>query len=357
MAEPTVDNLVDRPDLSPAERETLRRLLRRRRSTPLTRLARELLSDAAPTIEPGDWAGRLASWTAAGPGARWEHRWLACWALGRVALPDEQLPAAVAALDRVVAERAARREPIAGAIFLRGVSRALRLGIMVAMCLWIAAMVLANVTSRSAGTHVLVEAMTGATFMAGFCAVVTTILASPVVLAVSAAEDTRVREVAARSLARIGTIDCIPALAYGALGPHAGTRAVCIEALHHILFEMPPVPAAERSEDLSRALAELICHLDNALVMDALNAIEKAGGGSCLTQVGLCAEQGRTEAIRKRAADLLPLLRERRAQERQAARLLRPAEPDAASTLLRAAPSSPTDPELLLRPAESDDQG
>ncbi len=342
MAARRHDAPIDLPGVTDRELATLRRVLNRRWRTPLVRRIRRLDADRLVAVPPAELLPKVSGASM----AHWPDRWLACTLLGALPLSEQERSAAVAALSDVVTEAVRPNAPMSRSRLTRGLQRSLIYGLV------LTAMACIPLVTWARGDD---EVALAAWALVVFCSIPAGLALSPLVITLSVAADLRVREAAAVALGRIGTVDCIPALAHGALGPHRPTRVASAEALHRLLPKVPADAYPEHAADLSPALARLLQHDDDLLVLLTLDAIDKAGDGSCLAPVERCATAGRAEPIRQRAAELLPLLRARRDQERQAATLLRPAEPDAASTLLRAAPSSPTDPELLLRPADGEE--
>ncbi len=357
MPAPATDPLLFLPEsaCSGRERQALVSILRRRRRTPMVEQLWEASGDGALNRPPREWAGPLLERIPGQTMAPWQDRWIACWLVGRMGLEGDEGRRAVEVLADVIDEKVGGpRGPLERSGVCRGIARSIRASILPAAPL--AAYQTLTIYQTRSVSNPVEPLLLGCAIWGGF-AVLLGLALSPAFVVASVAGDLRVRKAAATALGRIGTLDCIPPLVRAALGRQRGARAASVEALRSLLPGIPPSAYPEHAADLSPALRKLLRHPDTALVLLALDAVEKAGDGSCLSAVRRRAEFGRADAVRQRAAALLALLQARRESERLAATLLRPAEPDAASTLLRAAPSSPTDPELLLRPAESDDQG
>jgi hypothetical protein len=99
-------------------------------------------------------------------------------------------------------------------------------------------------------------------------------------------------------------------------------------------------------------LYELLRLKDEQLVTSILEALGRAGGGRAVRPVERLTKRGRTERVRGKAAEILPVLQQRQRAEQAPQVLLRAAEPvpESPDELLRAASAeADVDPSTLLR--------
>lgn len=176
----------------------------------------------------------------------------------------------------------------------------------------------------------------------------------------------RLRAMAAASLGPLRVPDSVSALAkavydrksfWRSIGVRKVRRAA-VAALPEALTSLTPDQYARLPFDTVPNLCRLLRHANEPLILAALEALANVGGGSAIRLVERAARKGRTAAIREAAERVLPRIQERRQQELNPQRLLRPADTPgrADSVLLRPATGAPAGEEALLhRPSVAEE--
>ncbi len=136
-----------------------------------------------------------------------------------------------------------------------------------------------------------------------------------------------------------------------------GVRRAAEEAIIPILGAVTRAHQA-LLDDAEPTICELLRHRSPAVRLAAIEALGRFAGGRAVEPVNDMTFDRNPPEIDEALARVLPILRERQRQERQAASLLRPAHApsDGADVLLRPAAGAPTeDPALLLRAVDGED--
>jgi hypothetical protein len=108
-------------------------------------------------------------------------------------------------------------------------------------------------------------------------------------------------------------------------------------------------------DHLCRVLQDRRAHL----VMAALDAVEKVGGGSAADAVKRLQKRSRNPRIKHRAETILPILESRKRDEQAATVLLRATTSPGALDEILLRPTTPnpeSDPKVLLRPSTADSE-
>jgi hypothetical protein len=197
----------------------------------------------------------------------------------------------------------------------------------------------------------------------GILAVLSIILYQPIfipLMIINERHRNQARSAAARSMGRLRLIGGVGALAGGLFEKTSpGSKGVarsCEQTLPVLLAELTPSHYGLLSAVATGNLCKAIGHSNEALVLAALNALEKVGGGSTVDAVTAVANGHPSHEVRDRAQSILPVLLARQRKENEGRVLLRAS--DAADspeqTLLRAAQgNTESDPAVLLRSSSS----
>ncbi len=191
------------------------------------------------------------------------------------------------------------------------------------------------------------------------------------IVAVSAVVGRRLQRKAVRRLTEFGDLRCVGFLADALHDRDRSLRPLAMARLTELLPQMKHSDAGLMSEEQKLSLYKAV-RLEEArpprveeaqFLVAALGALEQIGDERALPYVEGIAQQAPRSAEEHRvvtaASDSLPALQQRVQNQREAARLLRPAAAPAegADTLLRPTYGpGETDPALLLRASEAPDR-
>jgi hypothetical protein len=190
-----------------------------------------------------------------------------------------------------------------------------------------------------------------------------TVLAPLISPLVDMRREERLREAALQTLGRWGGSASVEALAAAAgLNMGLGMGAFALPSLRSVLNRLDPGDYGAVPPEGIRRLCDLLTDSDSSgfgylgadvpLILDSLGQV---AGGNAVPTVQKVTESGRMSDWRARAAEVLPVLLERRRREQESARLLRATEsPDTSDSLLRPAVGATQPAELLLRPTTDD---
>ncbi len=296
---------------------------------------------------------------------RWREREAAAWALGNAPLTPEQSAKAVVALASA-AILAKDDEGWPGGVSIHFVRLATA-----------AATMSAALTISQIGK---IPSLQDAAAFFAFGLVISAFFAVIAVLPVSYVIETdrlrAVRAAAVRALGRFGASSSLPIVVRAVAERGTRVRTAALDVLPRILDgieETTSTPGFLESESgasaaarataagILRSCAEglyaLLYSGREPLVISILRALGRVGDGSAVQPVERLVKRGRTEAVRRLAEEVLPVLQERLRAEQAPHVLLRAAEAPASDPgeLLRpASAQAEVDPGTLLRPASTD---
>jgi len=282
-------------------------------------------------------------------GFRWKERAAVCWYLRNAKGNEAQRSLAASALcevlDRVRVDHGGR--------LARWVLRCLVVGYGLALVMWFG-----GAFGRPAALEFYVV-------LAAVGPMTAVLMAAPMMLLQDGFEAWRIeppRVEAVRSLEYVGAGESLSSVARACRDRVRAVRASAADALVAIEARLTPDDYGSCGRAVPR-LCRLLQDDRPAVGVAALSALEKVGDGRAVEPVEHLAQwiaSGRErlgvehyEGLRTGIARALPVLRDRRQRERDASRLLRPAEKpgDDAETLLRPAePGVGGDDHLLVRP-------
>ena len=312
--------------------------------------------------------------------AAWRERMLCAWLLGHSPLREAQTAQAALALADVLCKRHASRTRRIRANLRHIAGKTLPFA-----ALYTALVVLHTVyaaiqsnpqayqitdLSWDKGFGVLGEL--GLWIAAGFFAVGVGLTAAltglmfPWLTALNAERNNQARIVAALSLGRLRQTSSVEDLCRAALDTNANVRRASENALLMCLPMLTPEHYGKMRSDTTSLLCNLLDkkkerlfanhHSTERLVLAILDALGKVGSGEAAAHVAPVAQDGWTDAVRERAAAVLPILEDRRRQASDPHLLLRASHlpPDNGVQLVRPAMDTRADaPEQLLRASAS----
>jgi hypothetical protein len=271
----------------------------------------------------------------------WNEREVAAWALGFVKGTEEEMDAATTTLLDTLENSGTFK------LWRRAILRPFMCALPAAVLGTIYVMSRTNVNPF--------EPLIMMTFTLGLCL-------APIVTSGSIFFDLnglgRVRAAAVNSLRRIGSPECIGALAEALYDGDRRVRDAAAYALHSILPTMSDKDYGRFGAESMRNLGRTLSHPDSRLAFKVLEVLEKVGTSHAIPFVQNAAERGRTVRLRDAADQVLQVLKERQQREGQKDRLLRsttaPADPSA--VLLRPArDAAEQEISYLLRTSSSED--
>ena len=283
---------------------------------------------------------------------RWREAQVAAWALGRAPLQIEQKQEAVEALTRLL------QIPATGKYRFRAT---LPVTVVAAILSLILAVSITFQDSKATTYNILFEniylSAISFVFMFVFFLLPVFFPFSLMIDALLNNPKDHVRAMAAASLGRLAAPESVDVLAETLKDP---TLAVQKSALRALVPLLTPAHYGQFGLHVNTALCRALLAKDDAWVLDCLDAIEKVGYNSAILAVERLVRMReqklrRPEAldrVRERAAQVLVVLEQRKAQDNVSRHLLRASvEPSsAADILLRAAMGdNPSDGTQLLR--------
>ena len=334
------------------EQREMKRLLRGvSRRNPIRRLV-----DAATgeLIDAPDAAARLCAILRDSPAYRWRERTTATLALRQIAMTPTQARYAARVLGDIMNSEetlgldAHRKRSLAEARHTAGLVGAIIAGVF-----------LMGFTIQ---TGIMPEWLHQVIFNFGLLLLGTSLLWLPALILLEQRRQIQMRIEGAVTLRTLKLPESVRAMAV-----LAHSRKYYVSIAQEALIEILPLLTPEHYGRLETAtVPELCLLLRNASVISGLlypaplceavlNALAKIGDGRAVKPVQKFAEKCPVPSLRTKAAEVLPILLERKAREEAPGILLRGASAPAApgKELLRAASSAPeTAPELLLRASQ-----
>jgi hypothetical protein len=324
-----------RPDPEDAE-AILTPLGRLKRGSSVRRFTLQLLQGRSiETIQPFISALQIP------PRWQWNEREVAAWALGYLRGTEEEMDAATTALLDTLENRRTFK------FWRRAVLRPF-------MCALPAALLGAFIVSERSYSNPF-EVFTMMTFTLGLSLAT---VVTPASLLYDLNGLGRTRAAAADSLRRIGSPECIGALAEALYDGDRRVRDAAAYALHSILPTLSEKDYGRFGAESMRNLGRTLSHPDSRLAFKVLEVLEKVGTSHAIPFVQNAAERGRTVRLRDAAEHVLQILKERQQREGQKDRLLRSttAPTDASAVLLRPArEAAEQEISYLLRATGSED--
>ncbi|HLK58733.1 MAG TPA: hypothetical protein VKU00_19330 [Chthonomonadaceae bacterium] len=182
---------------------------------------------------------------------------------------------------------------------------------------------------------------------------------APLMAIIEDARINRLRAQAMETLGKLGvpeTSGLIAGAVYDASGGKETmgiqrVRKAATAVLPRVLAGLTPAYYGRLESSAVPNLCTLLGHHNEELALAALDALEKVGDGRAVLPVEGALKKRRSERLRARAAEVLPILVARREREQASQMLLRASAPqEAGEELLRAAVTTPDQaPEQLLR--------
>jgi hypothetical protein len=288
---------------------------------------------------------------------RWKDRALAAWALGKVRIPKDAQRSAVTLLSYMAAAR--RTESWVA----RGCSRSLLSGLPIGLLAGCGLFLGAILAAIPAPPGALLMALGGIAVTA-LVTLLSGLVLWPIVLPISAAIDAgrlrRQRLEAVRSLAAMGNIHAVAALAVAKRDSDAQIRHAARWGLMRTLPLLSEAHFGHLSSMTVPNLASMVwttCYADGELAMLALDALAKVGDSRAIGPLESIDRNWKNQPeVLEAARKSLVVLYERRRNEQAGQVLLRAtdAPPDQDAILLRPAGAGQESvPELLLRASES----
>jgi hypothetical protein len=337
-------------DLTPEERQLVR-TIPRLRNRALRREAANTLRQAPPEVLTPLLTALQKPFA-----RRWREAQVAAWVLGRAPLRfPEQKQEAVEALTRLlkipVPRTHLRRLPVTRLLMLAVLIFALPAITVVILDQWL----------HWIDFHIragdVFDMLLAVCFLFAFCMMV---LLTPFSLMIDIARDKRrgrVRATAAAALGRLAAPESMDVLAETLKDTTPAVHKVALRALVPLLT---PAHYGHFGLHVTAALCRVLHDKDDAWVLECLDGLEKVGDSSAIPAVERLSqfhfreiwEEETSERVRERAAQVLTILEQRRAQDNAPRHLLRASgEPAAApNILLRAAMGdSSADGAQLLR--------
>lgn len=177
--------------------------------------------------------------------------------------------------------------------------------------------------------------------------------------------DGRVNAIRTEAAASLALLDCewaVGDLAHAArVRNRPGSialREVATMALQRLLPRIGPDHYGRLSPTAVTSLCLLLDQAHSDLHLPVLEALKHVGGSSTVTAVAAMTNEGWPAATREKAREVLEIVTARAEREREASRLLRPAQAPGSpeDILLRPVEAPPSgDVELLVRPIEGDE--
>jgi hypothetical protein len=163
----------------------------------------------------------------------------------------------------------------------------------------------------------------------------------------------RLRAAAATALGFRRDRHAISALAAALFDPKRLVRRSAALAYPEIADCVSAGPGEAPDERSVSMLCRALGHSEERVLLSTLGAMEVIGDGDCVAPVAKLAKNTPSDSVRVRAETLLPILEERRRNERAHGRLLRPAFSPAfsAESLLHPLPPPSRSADSLVRPA------
>jgi hypothetical protein len=163
----------------------------------------------------------------------------------------------------------------------------------------------------------------------------------------------RIRAAAATALGFRRDRHAISALAAALFDPKKLVRKSAALAYPDIAECVAAGPDEAPDERAALLLCRALGHSEERVLLATLGALDRIGDGDCVGPVAKLAKESSSDAVRARAELLLPILEERRRNERAHGRLLRPAFSPAFSpeSLLHPLPPPSRSADSLVRPA------
>ena len=341
---PASPTMPDSPaDISFKEAQQAEKIIRRlRRGNPVRKLARDVMNRRPVSdIE--------TLFTSLGDTARpAQEREIAAWTLGWTLLDTVQQAQATALL-RDVLEGEQAPDPRR---FQRLAARTLAVGLpLTLVCLLIIQQATFNnywsIQFEFRDMFAGYEQQSARMFFFWACVqglVFALLCVAPVSLLQSHRGSSRVRASAAVALGRLQSVDALGALSTALHDHSARVRLAAASALKNILPLLTNLHYGQLGVHVIPNLCRALRQDDELLALHILSALEQVGDGQAMQSVEQMVTNGRTERVRNLAARVLPVLQERRRQEKSSQMLLRASAPLApgGDMLLRAvvAPSS-----------------
>ncbi len=148
------------------------------------------------------------------------------------------------------------------------------------------------------------------------------------------------------------TIAALPAILTEMVRGDLEVAPGCAAELCGLLRSMERISTINPLGSLAAPVEMFAPGRDEAIELDILELLRRHGEGSAADPVGRILKRGRTGRVRTKAAEILPVLKERLRIEQEPKVLLRPSGPpeDSPGELLRPAVSTADrDPSMLLR--------
>lgn len=283
----------------------------------------------------------------------WRERVLAAWTLGRVPLSPRQVPRVTSALSGILSTGKQSADAAT-----HGCYRAWHIGLVPG---FLSSLIIGffafipdgDIALRLLNSSIVIAAMT--LFNSALFGLICLPVALPAVLASDRHRMNWLRAECAAALGRHPTVDAIPPLAEAVQDISPRVRQAAKRALQQTLPLLTAEYYGRVEPSTLSALCKMLSETDEELVVTVLEALEKVGTGTVVSEVLRLTSGGATPRIRQTAQRVLPVLLQRRRQENDARMLLRPSPSPAisAGTLLRPISCAATaDPQVLLRPAE-----
>lgn len=284
----------------------------------------------------------LLSYLGESSNARWSAKELSARLLGEARLDDGQREAAGEALLRVLT-RSHKQDKLGGA--RRGIIRTAKISLVSLAVCW------------ALGGHTV--AQFAAVLLSSFLICVVPVMG--VSAAIEQSRVDRARAAAAASLGKLRVKPSVHALADLVTEPWArqtqgwsSIRTAARPAIRMLLASLTRGDYGQLPPQTVPALCRLLRQSSELMALEILRAFELIGDGRAVDVVEQVNAHGATPELRNAAGRLLPTLLERRRQERDQERLLRPAEPVASGAFLRPATGVEPNEALLLRPGAPD---
>jgi hypothetical protein len=163
------------------------------------------------------------------------------------------------------------------------------------------------------------------------------------------------QRIAANALASVGNAECLAAL-YSQARQSSHVRQEANQAIKALLPSVTVEWYGQLPSGAIVVLTALARSYDIDMALAALNALERAGNGSCASEVGRIAALAPGSRVSDRAAEVYRILIARQAQETAATTLLRPSAGQLADGLLHPVYSGDPNVTNLLRASQVETQ-